>query len=53
MKVSFSIDSIKEMYNFYTQLVSLDMQDLTAVETLQMENFLQQKIKERGDIEIA
>jgi hypothetical protein len=52
LKVSLSIDSIKEIYNFYTGLVSLDMQDLTPVEALQIENYLQQQIREKGNIQI-
>lgn len=53
MTVSFSLESIKAMYAFYKDLVSLDLQDLTAVETLQVENYLQQQIRERGNIQVA
>jgi hypothetical protein len=53
MKVSFSIEALKDMYNFYKNLVALEMQDLTPVEALQMENYIQQQIKERGNIQIA
>jgi hypothetical protein len=53
LKISFSIDAIKEIYNFYQQLVAVDMQDLTAVEALYMENYLQQQIRDRGNIQVA
>lgn len=53
MSVSFSVESIKAMYTFYKGLVSLDLQDLTSVETLQVENYLQQQIRERGNIQVA
>jgi hypothetical protein len=41
------------MYNFYKNLLSLELKDLTPVETLQVENYLQQQIKEKGNIQVA
>ena len=49
---SFSIESIKNIYNFYKNLVSLEIQDLTAVEALQMETYLQQLITEKSDVKV-
>lgn len=53
IKLSFSLHSIMEMYNFYKSLIVLEIQNLTAVEALYMENYLQQQIKEIGKIEVA
>jgi ABC-type multidrug transport system fused ATPase/permease subunit len=48
MKISLSFEAIKEMYDFYSNLVSFEMQSLTAVEALYIENYIQQQIEERG-----
>jgi hypothetical protein len=48
-----SIDYIKKLYNFYTELVALDMQELTAVEALCMENYLQEQIRLKGGSHVA
>jgi hypothetical protein len=53
MNISFSVQSIRDMYNFYKDLVALDMQELTAVEALHIENYLQQVIKEKASFRIA
>jgi hypothetical protein len=53
MNISFSVQSIRDMYNFYKDLVALDMQELTAVEALHIENYLQQVIKEKASLRIA
>jgi hypothetical protein len=53
MKVSFNIEALKDMYNFYKNLVALEMQDLTPVEALHIENYIQQQIKDRGNIQVA
>lgn len=53
MKLSFSLNSILDVYNFYKNLIILDFQNLTAVEALHLENYLQQQILEIGKIEIA
>lgn len=53
MEVSLSFESIREIFNFHSQLVSIEIQSLTPVETLHLENFLQQKIKEKGRADVA
>jgi hypothetical protein len=53
MRVTLSFQAIKDMYTFYSGLVSLNMQDLTAVEALQMENYIQQQIALRGNSQVA
>jgi hypothetical protein len=53
MTVKFSVDSIMNMYKFYRDLVSIELQDLTPVEALQVENYIQQQIKERGNVQVA
>jgi len=53
MKPSFSLTYIKTMYQFYSSLLSLDLQDLTAVEALYIENFLQQQLRDRAHVKIA
>jgi hypothetical protein len=52
-KPSFSVHYVKELYDFYQSLVALDLQDVPAVEALQIENFLQEKIREVGKTEVA
>ena len=44
----FSLDFLKSMYAFYKDLVGLDLQELTAVEALYVENFLQEQIRQKG-----
>jgi hypothetical protein len=53
LKISLSFEAIREMYKFYSGLVSLDMQDLTAVEALHIENYIQKEIAERGNAKVA
>jgi hypothetical protein len=53
MTVSLSFESIKAMYNFYQGLVSLEIQALTPVEALVLENYLQQQLDEKGNIRVA
>jgi ABC-type multidrug transport system fused ATPase/permease subunit len=44
----FSVDYVTSVYSFYKDLVALDMQELTAVEALHVENFLQEQVKAKG-----
>ena len=53
MKVASSLSSIKDLYNFYNSLVSLNMQDITPVEALLMENYLQEQLREKGNVQVA
>lgn len=53
MKPSFSIDYITSVFEFQNSLIALDMQSLTAVEALHIENYLQEQIKEIGNAEVA
>jgi hypothetical protein len=53
MNPSFSLEYVREVYNFYKSLVALDLQELTAVEALQVENFLQERIKDIGRTTVA
>jgi hypothetical protein len=53
MTPSFSLEYIREVYNFYKSLVALDLQELTAVEALQVENFLQERIRDIGHTSVA
>ncbi|HYG03099.1 MAG TPA: hypothetical protein VD927_11695 [Chryseosolibacter sp.] len=53
MEVSLSVESIREIFNFHSELVSIEIQSLTPVETLHLENFLQQKIKEKSRANVA
>ncbi len=48
-----SIDYIRTMYNFYREIVSLDMQELTSVEALYLENYLQEQIRQRGRVGVS
>lgn|GEM_PF-3280622 len=50
---SLSLTFIKEMYEFYKSLVSLELQDLTAVEALAVETYLQQRIRDIGNTTVA
>lgn len=48
----FSLESIRELIAFQNELVALDLQELTAVEALHLENYLQEQIrlKSRTDV---
>lgn len=52
-KVSLSLDYFKSIFEFYQSLVSLNIDDLTAVEALYIETYLQQQIREIGNVEIS
>jgi ABC-type multidrug transport system fused ATPase/permease subunit len=52
-KPKFSIEYIKTLYNFYKGLIALDMQELTAVEALCVENYLQEQVRLRGRANVA
>lgn len=53
LDLSFSIASVKEVIDYYTSLVALDVQELTPVEALALENNLQRVIKAKGGVDIA
>lgn len=48
-----SLETIKAHFAFYNSLMRFELKNLTPVETLCLENYLQQAIKERANIEVA
>lgn len=53
LDLSLNVDSIKNYYNFYKEVAVLELQNITAVEALYIEAYLQQQISERGNIKVA
>jgi hypothetical protein len=48
-----SIGYLKSMYDFYKEIVALDMQELTSVEALHVENYLQEQIRQKGQTSVS
>ena len=53
MTVNLSLESIRTMYNFYQGLVCLEIQSLTPVEALVLENYLQEQLNEKANTRVA
>lgn len=53
MNPAFSIEYIKSVIAFQANLHALEIQALTPVEALHIENYLQEQIREIGNAEVA
>lgn len=48
-----SIEAFKSHFSFYNSLLRFELKNLTPVETLYLENFLQDAIRERSGVDVA